>query len=285
MKALRRHPVIAQIGRWWYLWPALWLAVWGAGGPLWRDSATDLALSLGAAATTTLIAVGCHDQAQRVRLARERRRAQWRFLCPHCFCFGPFRYACGDCHRPLEDLVLRTAGQYIDTCSHCQARLFETPAAPRIEARCVACGETTSLEPSHRTAVVVEGALSESAWRQWRREAVLAEVQLKGLSWLLAGTKEGLRAAVRLTASMEAVPPLPANHAFWQLETLATGPQPESEFEVPATVDALRRLLRRWGQRPEWLRGRIVRLEAPVTAAVRERLRQEFHRVLEPPNG
>jgi hypothetical protein len=97
---------------------------------------------------------------------RERLRhtlAGHRFLCPHCLCFGAFRFACGACGNEVEPAAVHTRGAFVPDCSHCGALLFPRSGdtADNVRAWCRHCARVCEREIHHERQVQVVATLRE----------------------------------------------------------------------------------------------------------------------------
>jgi hypothetical protein len=164
MQAVLRNPLFRLLAQLWWL-PALAVVVLalGFGGEAGFPLA---AVGVGSLAALYAGLFGAGWAAGTRAVASERRRhlaANHRFLCPHCLCFGEFRYACGACEKEVDPVSVLGKGLVEETCPHCRASLTGS-AGRSLRAFCGQCAGTSDRNRYHEREVTVLGALDSGAF-------------------------------------------------------------------------------------------------------------------------
>lgn len=270
MRFLFRNPVLAVLSRLWWI-PVLGSLLVGYhdGPERWASQA-----GIGIAAFAAMWAGAVGTVAAQAWMLERRERARLlannlQFLCPHCFCTGDIRYACGLCGGEVESGVVLTGGEYVECCGHCRTSLQPQLAdgGAGLSAYCGHCGKTSSRERHHNRTLGVLAALRNSDYH--RLCGTLPEAPLEDRPGGCLTLTGGGRVVCLLNAEVlsDSTAELPAAHALHSLEWLWIG-----EADAATVEPVMESLIRKAGREDSGAAPVTVLIEAASAPVSLERV-------------
>lgn len=162
MKSLFRNSFFRMVKDRWH-WAAIWTALaWGAGGATGLRYAmyvnVFLAATLGSAFSISILK-GLRGS---WKTSEERKKGQYRFLCPNCLHLGRFLHECGSCKAAVGKFQWDTQGELNPACGECETIIFPG----EINASCDKCLRPSNHELHHHRKVEIIVALTNKDFQE-----------------------------------------------------------------------------------------------------------------------